>query len=185
MQYMCCLAKIPTAVVMLTGFPFSQRYRYCQRCWKRDNSWHGRFFSSRQMSPCWAVRCCGACGITGFPSSLSATRWGGSHRSCVQPFLCSAPSNLYTHPQPALVVQTQHPVVPLHDLLGFRINLVATATFYSVANGNFSMWTLAFCISCNSVHNRVKSCKCLVQLKGHRKIKSGTMPGSWRFKKLS
>lgn len=63
--------------------------------------------------------------------------------------------------------------------------MVATATFYSVANGNLSTWTLAFCISCNSVHNWMKSSKSLVQVEGLRKIKSRTMPGSWRFKELS
>lgn len=63
--------------------------------------------------------------------------------------------------------------------------MVATATFYSVAYGNLSTWTLAFCISCNSVHNWMKSSKSLVQVEGLRKIKSRTMPGSWRFKELS
>lgn len=76
-------------------------------------------------------------------------------------------------------------MVPLYDLLGFRINLVATATFYSVVNGNLSTLTLVFCISFNSVHNWVKSSKILVQVEGLTKIKSATMPGSWRFKELS
>lgn len=131
---------------------------------------------------------CGACGITGFPSRSSATHWGDSPalqvlcaafplQCTLQPVHTSLDSSGSSNSAPC--------VVPLHDLLGFRINPVATATLYSIANSNFSMWTLAFCISCNSVHNQVKSCKSLVQAKGHRELKSGTVPGSWRFKKLS
>lgn len=73
-------------------------------------------------------------------------------RSCPQPLLSSACCSLYTSPRPALEIQIQHLLVKVRCLLGFGIDLVATATFHNVANSNFSTWSTAFCVSCNSMH---------------------------------
>lgn len=89
-----------------------------------------------RFSPFREAHCHTACRVTvvlGSPAAPMHKAPAGvtprSCRSCVQPLLFSTCSSLYTSPRPALEIQIQHLVVPVHYVLGFRIDLLATAFF--------------------------------------------------------
>lgn len=144
-----------------------------------------------RFSPFREAHCHTACRVTvvlGSPAAPMHKAPAGvtprSCRSCVQPLLFSTCSSLYTSPRPALEIQIQHLVVPVHYVLGFRIDLLATAFFTawqtvtSPCRPQLSAFLASLCVI---KWNQVK----VGAGKRPQKLKYGTMPGSWRFEEFS